>query len=180
MKQNWLFGLVWSYRVRKGVFDSTKIKKKLLIVTSFVSTVLLSCSVGNEYNFKNAEDVISKYQSYASELHEKSSCTTDELIDEICHWLDLSDTAYNYITKEFLAWCPSVYYFESVNNQCVVNLVIFTEYHYKNSNFTFLRLCKISSARETLVTFSWFVYKSWHILALTCQNELNGKYIVKI
>lgn len=94
--------MVWSYRVRKGVFDSTKIKKKLLIVTSFVSTVLLSCSVGNEYNFKNAEDVISKYQSYASELHEKSSCTTDELIDEICHWLDLSDTACNYITKDSL------------------------------------------------------------------------------
>lgn len=80
MKQNRLFGLDWSSRVTKGVLDSTKIKTKLLIVTSFVSTVLLSCSVDNEYNFKNAEDAISKYQSYASELHEKSSCTTENLL----------------------------------------------------------------------------------------------------
>ena len=84
------------------MLDSTKIKTKLLIVTSFVSTVLLSCSVDNEYNFKNAEEAISKYQSYASELHEKSSCTTDELIDGICHWQELSDTVYNYISKDSL------------------------------------------------------------------------------
>lgn len=25
-----------------------------------------------------------------------------ELIDEICHWLELSDTAYNYISKNSL------------------------------------------------------------------------------
>lgn len=102
LEQIGLFGLDWSSRVTKGVLDSTKIKTKLLIVTSFVSTVLLSCSVDNEYNFKNAEEAISKYQSYASELHEKSSCTTVELIDGICHWQELSDTVYNYISRDSL------------------------------------------------------------------------------
>lgn len=102
LEQIGLFGLDWSSRVTKGVLDSTKIKTKLLIVTSFVSTVLLSCSVDNEYNFKNAEEAIAKYQSYASELHEKSSCTTVELIDGICHWQELSDTVYNYISRDSL------------------------------------------------------------------------------
>ena len=97
-----LFGLDWFTRVTNRVLDRTNYSAKVLIVTSFASTVMLSCSVDNEYNFKNTEEAISKYQSYASELHEKSSCTTDELIDGICHWQELSDTVYNYISKDSL------------------------------------------------------------------------------
>ena len=56
-----LFGLDWFTRVTNRVLESTNYSAKVLIVTSFASTVMLSCSVDNEYNFKNTEKAISKY-----------------------------------------------------------------------------------------------------------------------
>lgn len=90
----------WSGSQKRTVFCSTKYQIRIVFVLSLASTFLLSCAVDNEYLFKSPKDAISKYQSYASELHDKSSCSTDELIDAISHWQELSDTVYGYVSRD--------------------------------------------------------------------------------
>ena len=64
------------------------------------STFLVSCSSDDEYSFRSPDDTLHKYQNYASLLHDESTLDTDGLIDAVCHWQELSDTVYSYLSRD--------------------------------------------------------------------------------
>ena len=58
---------------------------------------IVSCT--DSRDFKSPEKALDEYQLFMEKVSSNTLCTTESLLDLICEWQELSDTAYAYLSK---------------------------------------------------------------------------------
>ena len=54
----------------------------------------------SKYDFKDSQDAILTYRDFVHVLRDRQDCSAEQLTDLVCLWQEMSDTVYNYISKD--------------------------------------------------------------------------------